>query len=158
MNKPLLFAFIGYCLGALPVYAETASEREAAVYRVLDQYMDSLNVLDIEGHVATYHFPHFRLAGGKIAHWQNAVEAMPLLQIAPEQRAKKLREALHPEWHSSHWAKRKIVQDSDNKVHVATRFERRRADGSEIIAFDSLYILTLQDGAWGIKGRSSMAP
>ena len=163
MNKTLLLAFFWSCLSVLPVNAETSdidnrADRKAAVYRVLDQYMDKLNKLDIEGHVASYHFPHFRLAGGKIAHWQTAIEALPLLQIAPEQRAAELRKALHPEWHSSHWSKREIIQDSDNKVHVATRFVRRRADGSEIVSFDSLYILTLQDEAWGIKGRSSMAP
>ena len=34
----------------------------------------------------------------------------------------------------------------------------KRADGSEIAACDSLYVMTLQDGRWGIKGRSSFAP
>ena len=158
MNKPLLLMFIGCCCSVMSVFADVPAERKDAVYRVLDQYMDALNQIDIEGHVATYHFPHFRLAGGNIAYWQTAAQAMPLLQVAPEHRAAKLREALHPEWHSSHWSKREIVQDSNNKVHVATRFVRQRADGSEIVSFDSLYILTLQDGIWGIKGRSSMAP
>jgi hypothetical protein len=50
------------------------------------------------------------------------------------------------------------VGESPAKVHVATRFARLREDGSEIISYDSLYVLTLQDGQWGIKGRSSFAP
>lgn len=158
MNKLILLAIALLCINSGHALAETPVQRKAAVFQVLNQYMDALNVLDIKGHVATYHFPHFRLASGQIAHWQTAEQAMPLLDVAPEQRAEKLRQALRPEWHSSHWAARKIVQDNQDKVHVATRFVRQRADGSEIIAFDSLYVLTRQDGRWGIKGRSSMAP
>ena len=39
-----------------------------------------------------------------------------------------------------------------------TRFVRLREDGSEISAFDSLYVLTHESERWGIKGRSSFAP
>ena len=69
-----------------------------------------------------------------------------------------LRQVLHPEWHRSEWTKREVVQSDATKVHVATRFARLREDGSEIVAFDSLYVLTLADGVWAIQGRSSFAP
>ena len=32
------------------------------------------------------------------------------------------------------------------------------ADGSVIATFDSLYVMTRQNGRWGIRGRSSFAP
>ena len=32
------------------------------------------------------------------------------------------------------------------------------SDGSVIKSFDSLYVLTFEDGRWGIRGRSSFAP
>ena len=43
-------------------------------------------------------------------------------------------------------------------VHIDTRFTRYRKDGSVIGGFDSIYIVTLQDGHWGVKIRSSFAP
>lgn len=48
------------------------------------------------------------------------------------------------------------VRASFNFPHV--RFARFRPDGSLISAFDSIYIVTLQDGRWGVQGRSSYAP
>jgi len=142
--------------GAAPVFAD--SERDAQVMAVLDRYMDALNDLDLEQHVSTYHFPHFRLAGGEIALWTTAEEAMPLLRLPAGEHAGQLRRILGEGWHRSLWTKREIVQADASKVHVATRFVRLRADGSEIAAFDSLYVMTRQDGRWGIKGRSSFAP
>lgn len=132
--------------------------RDAAVMAVLDRYMAALNDLDIEGHVSTYHFPHYRHASGRIVIWRDAEEAMPILGVPEAERRAALRAALEPDWQRSEWTRREIVQASDEKVHVVTRFERLRADGSLIRAFDSLYVLTRQDGRWGIKGRSSFAP
>ena len=145
-------------LPALPPTAVANSERDAQVMAVLDRYMDALNALDMEQHVSTYHFPHFRFAGGEIALWTSAQEAMPVLTLPRDERKAALRQMLAPDWERSEWTKREIVQGDASKVHVATRFVRLRADGSKIAAFDSLYVLTLQDGAWGIKGRSSFAP
>jgi len=43
-------------------------------------------------------------------------------------------------------------------VHVDTKFTRCRADGSVISSYESLYILTKEEGRWGVKLRSSFAP
>jgi hypothetical protein len=43
-------------------------------------------------------------------------------------------------------------------VHIDTRFNRYRKDGSVLGGFDSIYIVTRVDGRWGIQGRSSFAP
>jgi hypothetical protein len=44
------------------------------------------------------------------------------------------------------------------EVHVDTLFTRYRTDGSVIGSFESLYVVTKEQGRWGIKLRSSMAP
>ena len=134
------------------------AQRNARVMAVLDRYMEALNALDMEGHVATYHFPHYRHASGRIVVWETAADAMPIRGATPEARRAQLRAALETDWHRSEWTRREIVQGDDRKVHVVTRFERLREDGSVIRAFDSLYVLTLEDGRWGIRGRSSFAP
>ena len=47
------------------------------------------------------------------------------------------------------------VQSGPNKVHVAVHYARRRADGAVYNEFDSLWIVTNQDGHWGVQFRSS---
>ena len=160
MRRSTVFVTVVCFFGILsaPLPAATDPSRHAEVLQVLDRYMDGLNALDIETHVATYHFPHFRLADGELSIWATPEKAMPILNVSAETRRERLRAMLHPEWHKSIWTKRDIVAESPEKVHVATRFMRLREDGSEITSYDSLYILTLQDGQWGIKGRSSFAP
>jgi len=60
-------------------------------------------------------------------------------------------------WHHSKWDHRRIVHSSADKIHVDTKFTRYRADGSRIGSYESLYILTKEDGRWGVKMRSSFA-
>ncbi len=148
----------------------TDARREAAIMAVLDRYLAALNRLDVEAHVETYHFPHFRLAAGnararageregeRLAVWQTPAEAMPILAVPPAERRAALRAALGAGWDRSEWLRREIVQADDRKAHVVTRFVRLRADGSRIASFDSLYVMTFEGGRWAIKGRSSFAP
>ncbi len=138
--------------------ATADEERDSKVMAVLDEYLEALNVLDIERHVETYHFPHYRHAGAKITVWKNAREAMPILEVDKSKRRVWLRQALAEDWDRSEWTRREIVQADATKVHVATTFVRLRKDGSEIASFDSLYVLTFEEGHWAIKGRSSFAP
>lgn len=154
------FATLMILLFGLNSYADetSADARGVEILRVLDRYMDALNALDMEGHVATYHFPHYRHAGGEIVVWKTALEAMPILNVPEDKRRARVREALAPDWDRSVWTRRDIVQAAATKVHVATTFVRLRKDGSQIAAYDSLYVMTYQDDRWGIKGRSSFAP
>ena len=62
------------------------------------------------------------------------------------------------DWDHSAWARRDVIHAGADKVHIDTRFNRYRKDGSVIGGFDSIYIVTRVDGRWGIQGRSSFAP
>ena len=156
------------CLFALMIVitmigtAKAAEDQHAArgkqVMLVLDTFMDGLNQLDLNKHFQTYHFPHFRYASGKINIFKNAAAAMPFLDESKEQQRKRLLKFLGPEWDHSAWTRRDIVQGDEGKVHVATTFVRYRKDGTAIRAYESLYVMTFENGRWGIKGRSSFAP
>jgi len=152
------FFLTSFLVAGIALAGEVFEERDAEIMEVLDLYMDAVNALDLEAHVSTYHFPHYRHASGKIVVWQSAAEAIPGLEIPLEARREVLRAALEPDWDHSEWTSREIVQGDDEKVHVATRFVRLREDGSTIKTFDSLYVMTRESGRWGIKGRSSFAP
>jgi hypothetical protein len=119
---------------------------KAEVLNVLDQYMNTFNAKDLKGWEATYQFPHYRLASGTMSELKTAGLRDSAKVFGGLQKAG---------WHHSKWDHRNIVQGSDNKVHIDTRFSRYRLDGSLIGTYESLYIVTKENGRWGVKFRSS---
>ncbi|MEW6130333.1 MAG: hypothetical protein AB1757_25075 [Acidobacteriota bacterium] len=121
----------------------------AEALKLLDDYMDAWNNKDIAAWERTFQFPHYRLAGGK----------MSVLERPGMQDAARLWKAMADTgWHHSKWDHCRIIQATADKVHVDTQFTRYRADGSRIGSYESLYILTKENGHWGVKLRSSFAP
>ncbi len=132
-----------------PALAEDATPERHAM-RVLDEFMAAFNARDETAFTNTLHFPHVRIASGET-------------RLDPSAEA--MRETLDFErfaerfgWHHSAWVSREVVQSGPDKVHVAVRFARYREDGSLLAEFDSLDLVTLRDGRWGVAGRSSFAP
>lgn len=126
--------------------ADVDANTQAAVMRVLDEYMRQWNRADLAGWESTFHFPHYRLAGGRMRVLERPGDQPRPAIWGPDSQ-----------WHHSGWDRRQIVQGSPDKVHVDTRFTRYRADGSPIGSYDSLYIVTKENGHWGVKMRSSFA-
>ena len=115
----------------------------------LDRFMAALNAYDAAGMDAEMHFPHVRFAGGKIAVYQE-----------PGNNPMDLFERLRREdgWHHSAWKERTMVQHNAAKAHMAVSYTRFRADGGVIGVYQSLYVLALQNGRWGVQLRSSFGP
>jgi len=120
---------------------------EAEIMKLLDEYMSAWNRKDLAGWEQTFHFPHYRLAGGK----------MTVLERPGLQDASKVWASAGSDWHHSQWDRRRIIHASADKVHIDTMFTRYRADGSKIGTYESLYIVTKEEGKWGVKMRSSFA-
>lgn len=125
------------------------SEAEASAMAVLDAFMRAFNARDVEAFEATLHFPHYRIASGEVSVLQAAGTRPDLFErFASATQG----------WDRSAWEARTVIHSGPSKVHFDTRFIRYRADGSILSEFDSIYIVTRQDGRWGIKARSSFAP
>ena len=120
---------------------------EAEVMKVLDEYMEAWNRKDLAAWERTFQFPHYRLASGR----------MNVLDKPGMQDAARVWASAGSDWHHSKWERRRIISSSPDKVHVDTKFTRYRADGSKIGTYESLYIVTKEDGRWGVKLRSSYA-
>jgi hypothetical protein len=123
------------------------TEIEVEVMKVLDDYMAAWNRKDLAAWERTFQFPHYRLASGR----------MTVLDRPGLQDAVKVWASAGRDWDHSAWDRRNIIHASDDKVHVDTKFTRYRADGTKIGSYESLYILTKEDGRWGVKLRSSFA-
>lgn len=117
--------------------------------RVLDDFMAGLNAYDAAAMDRCMHFPHPRIAVGKV-----------LVYEAPGGNPLDLFERLKKEdgWSHSRWESREIVQFNESKAHFAVSYTRFRADLSVIGVYESLYILTRVEGRWGIQARSSFGP
>ncbi len=121
---------------------------EAVAMKLLDDYMATWNSKDVTAWERTFHFPHYRLASGR----------MTVLERPGQQDEAQLWQRMAASgWNHSKWDRRRIVHASADKIHVDTKFTRYRADGSRIGSYESLYILTREDGRWGVKLRSSFA-
>tara|TARA_B100001094_G_C17612714_1_gene522004 strand:+ start:98 stop:556 length:459 start_codon:yes stop_codon:yes gene_type:complete len=121
---------------------------ELEVMKVLSAFMASFSARDSEAHTATYHFPHFRLAGGELQSW-------PIREDAIQSHVVLFENLPSTGWHRSVWLDREIVSVSKDKVHVSAHFQRLREDGSELLTTKSFYVLIKKDGRWGVKLRSS---
>ena len=118
----------------------------SAALAVLDRFMAALNAGDEAALLATLHFPHYRLAGGRMRVWDRPG---PYLGDFLARAGK--------DWHHSGWDFRKVVAARAGKVHLDVQFSRYRADNSVIGSFRSLWIVTEDGGRWAVAARSSFA-
>ena len=118
----------------------------AAALAVLDRFMRALNAGDEEALLASLHFPHYRLAGGRMQIWET-----------PGPYLGDFYGRAGADWHHSAWDFRKLIAAGLAKVHLDVQFTRYRADGTALGAFRSLYVLARRDGHWGIALRSTFA-
>jgi hypothetical protein len=119
----------------------------AAAQQVLDDFMSAFNARDIDAWQKTFNFPAVRLAS-------NTLTIIDADYHKPDMFT---RGAL-AEWDHSAWERRDVIHAGADKVHIDTRFTRYRKDGSVIGGFDSIYVITNENGHWGVKARSSFAP
>ncbi|MGC8536801.1 MAG: hypothetical protein ACP5QR_14920 [Rhizomicrobium sp.] len=118
-----------------------------AAQKVLDDFMAAFNARDVGAFEATFNFPSVRLASGKLVLIEKGFHAPSMFTTG----------ALS-EWDHSAWERRSVLHAGPDKVHIDTRFSRYRKDGTVIGGFDSIYVVTCEDGHWGVKIRSSFAP
>jgi hypothetical protein len=94
------------------------------------------------------HFPHVRFHSGTVT-----------IMARPQEFHSSVwdREGEAKEWARTAWDYVECIDAGPDKVHFRVQFTRFRADGSPIGSYKSFYIVTHQNGRWGIQGRSSWA-
>lgn len=121
----------------------------AAAMAVTDYFMTAFNRRDIAAITESFNFPHYRLGGQS---------GPTTLATAADYSLDRFDQATAADgWHHSEFDYRRVVQADDGKVHLELRFTRYRDDNSEIGSYPSLWVVTNQDGHWGIQMRSSFA-
>ncbi len=118
-----------------------------AAQKCLDDFMAAFNARDLGAFEKTFNFPSVRLASNTLVIIEPGYHKPEMFVSG----------ALS-DWHHSAWERRDVIHSGPDKVHIDTRFTRYRVDGSAIGSFDSIYVVTCENGHWGIKARSSFAP
>lgn len=126
---------------------EELTENIAAAIAVMQAHIDGINARDGDAISATLHFPHYRLSDGRLKIWETSESYLDDFRTRAGQN-----------WSHSAWGHLKVVQASDDKVHLDVLVERFTTDGSPLIAFSSLWVIAKIDGVWAAQLRSSFAP
>lgn len=132
---------------------ERLQQKEVAVTAargVMDDFMTTFNARDEVAWADTFNYPHIRIAGGKVRISET------LEDITAEMDFELFAKTFG--WHHSAWNTIELVQAGKDKVHFAVVFTRYDEAGKELKTYQSLYVVTLRDGHWGIQSRSSFAP
>ena len=137
--------------GAGPPLPEEQRQRTAdiAIAKV-EEYMNAFNARDPAAWAATLNYPHLRIASGELSVTETEEEVVAERDFDAF--------AARFGWDHSEWDEIEAVQVAENGVNVALTFSRYNADGDVVSTFNTLYLVTNDNGRWGVLARSSFAP
>jgi hypothetical protein len=110
----------------------------------LDRYLETWNSRDAATWATSLHFPHVRPGPGAFE-----------LTRSPEEYAKgvSFEATLKSGWHHSEWISREVLQIGGDKIHASGTWQRYTADDKPLQSSDITYILTRNNGRWGVQAR-----
>jgi hypothetical protein len=148
-NSFLALLIVPACVlqAASSATAQVSPEVEARA--PIEAFFKAFNARDNEALKKTLHYPHVRIneAGG-VNVWRDASEAGTNFEGLTRSEG----------WARSTLDSVTMRQHDDVKVHFEVVFSRYKADGTKYATYQSLWVSTKKDGAWGIQARSSFAP
>jgi hypothetical protein len=115
-----------------------------AALACVEAFTERFNACDPAGMDATLHFPHLILADEHLVIWKTPGQVSQAY----------FDEIIAGGWARSTYHAKQVVLASAKKVHLLVAYSRDRADGTQISRHQNLWIVTLQDGRWGLKQRS----
>ena len=134
---------------ALATLVMQTPSREAAARAPIEAFFKAFNARDNDALKLTLNFPHVRIneAGG-VNIWKDASEAGTNFDGLAKSEG----------WARSSLDSVTMRQNDPVKVHFEVVFSRYKADGTKYATYQSTWIVTSKDGAWGVQARSSFAP
>ena len=117
-----------------------------AALAVMQAHIDALNTRNEARIAASLHFPHYRLSGVELKCWQT-----------PDSYFADFKSRAGGDWAHSRFDDIQVVRASENKVHLDAEINRFNGEDQKIASFRSLWVITLEEGRWAAKFRSSFA-
>lgn len=124
-----------------------SSKLEQIGHAAVDSFIETWNSRDAEAWAGSLNFPHVRPAPyGQILVAQDAEEYISRVDFS---------KVVETGWDHSEWDYKQVLHTSPSKIHVVGQWSRYNADGDKILTNPVVYIVTRQDGQWGIQSRFS---
>jgi hypothetical protein len=117
-----------------------------AARAVIERHFAALNAGNAAALTDTLHFPHYRLASGRMQVWER-----------PDGYLEGFHARAGSGWHHSTLDVCNVIAASPDKVHFDIEFTRWRADGSSLGRYRSIWVVTRINGRWAAQLRSSFA-
>jgi hypothetical protein len=133
----------------VPLGTEQSGLRAHLAIAALDRYLETWNSRDPKRWAGSLHFPHVRPGPGAFE-----------LSATPEQYAAGVNysQTLATGWHHSEWTSRRALHVGLDQAHVAGSWMRYTEDDRPLVGNDITYIVTSQDGRWGVLSRFAAGP
>jgi hypothetical protein len=127
----------------------TDEQDPAAIGRaVATEYVSAFTDRDMERSRDVLNYPSVRLASGRVMTWATRDDYEIRWDLLAEREG----------WHHSTLDDVQVIQAGSDKVHIAATFSRYHEDGERYATHQAFWVITNQDGHWGIQCRSSYAP
>ncbi len=111
-------------------------------------FIEAFNEQDHSKLAQTLNYPHIRLANGQFFEFSTRKDFISL--------SHRSQETLREEgWDHTIVESMETILEGEDKVHLPIRNHRINASGDIYNSFDTLWIVILDDGHWGIQFRSS---
>ena len=138
------FMLIAVLEAQVPLDPAAIAVRRYDALIALDRYLETWNSRDAATWATSLHFPHVRPGPGAFE-----------MTRSPEEYAKgvNFEATLKTGWHHSEWVTREVLQVGSDKIHASGTWQRYTADGKPLAGSDITYILTRQNGRWGVQAR-----
>ncbi|MBK5415493.1 hypothetical protein [Pseudomonas sp. TH31] len=116
-----------------------------AAIACIEAFTDAFNARDLAGMDCFLHFPHVILSGENLVIWDRAGQLPDDFFVELTRQTG---------WDHTVYQDKRVVLVSPRKVHLYVRYSRNRADGAVITFHENLWVVTWDEGRWGIKQRS----
>lgn len=125
------------------------TEAESAARAALEAYLAAFNAADMEAWRRTLNYPRVNIGPrGEVSTAQTPDDvADPFARLRQQEG-----------WHRSTQEQFTVIASSATKVHCQVITNRFHADGTRYSRFLSFYVITEQDGHWGVQLGSGLPP
>ncbi len=134
-------------MGYISAAGMQESERESGARRPIDDFFASFNLRNLEILRATLHYPHIQISANGTRIYYD-----------PEEFSIDFQALLEEGWVLTTLDSCALRQSCEDKVHFEVQFSMHKVHGDGVrryATYQSLWIVTLKEGRWGIQCRSS---
>jgi hypothetical protein len=143
------FSSVTGLAGQTPLGTEAGDLRRHFALQALDRYLETWNSRDPARWASSLLFPHVRPGPGAFELFRTPAQYAASVDFT---------QTLATGWHHSEWTTRRVLQLGFDKVHVAGSWTRYTEDGRQLTGSSITYIVTNQEGRWGVLSRFAAGP